>query len=99
MATNDTKISITVNLADVKQIPLNINPADEKEYRNAEQLVNALWSQWVKVFNGKASSQEIMARVAFQFARLYLQAHEETVVADKFLKDFEEQLNDVVVKM
>ncbi len=99
MATGDSKINITVSLADVKQIPLSINPADEKEYRKAENLVNALWNQWVRLFDGTATSQEVMARVAFQFARLYLQAYEENTKVGDYLKDFERKLDEIVVKV
>ena len=100
MATNDTKIiSITVSLADLKRIPMSIDPADEGECRKAEGLVNALWNQWISLFNGTATSQEVMARVAFQFARLYLQAYEENANVDDHLKAFEKKLDELVVKM
>ncbi len=100
MATNDDKINIWIRLGDVKQpIPLSVNRDEEADYRNAENLVNTLWNKWMARFNDTSSSQEVMARVAFQFARLYAQAYNSNVALNDFLANFEQQLDEVVMKV
>ncbi|MBP5561127.1 MAG: cell division protein ZapA [Muribaculaceae bacterium] len=100
MATNDDKINIWIRLGDVKQpIPLSVNRDEEADYRNAENLVNTLWNKWMARFNDTSSSHEVMARVAFQFARLYAQAYNSNVALNDFLATFEKQLDDVVMKV
>ncbi len=100
MATNDDKINIWIRLGDVKQpIPLSVNRDEEAEYRNAENLVNTLWNKWMARFNDTSSSHEVMARVAFQFARLYAQAYNSNVALNEFLSSFEQELDEVVLKV
>lgn len=99
MASEDDKINITIRLADVKPIPLSIARKDEAQYRESELLVNTLWQKWTLRFRGISSSEEVMARVAFQFARLYAQAYRENVATQEFLDDFEKKLDDIVVKI
>ncbi len=96
---DDDKINIWVSLANIKQIPVSVSKADEQEYRNAEKLVNALWNKWMPLFRNTASQEEVMARVAFQFARLYIHAHEQNVAVGAELKEFERKLDEIVVKM
>jgi len=94
MADNN-KTKIWIQLADVKVIPLNIEPDEEPKYREAENLVNTLWTRWMNRFNGIATSQEVLARVAFQFARLYLEMYNQNSMANDFLTEFEKQLDDL----
>jgi len=96
MADNN-KIKIWMQLADVRAIPLSINPEEEPNYREAENLVNTLWSKWMRRFSENGSSHDVLARVAFQFARLYLEAYNENRIANDFLTDFEKQLDDLTV--
>lgn len=98
MAT-ETKQNITVRLADLAPIALSINPDEEEQYREAEKLVNYLWNRWMEHFRNVASSNEVMARVAFQFARLYAQARKDNVATNEFLTDFERKLDEIVVKI
>jgi len=97
MADNN-KHKIWIQLADVKPIPLSILPEEEVGYREAEKLVNALWNKWMKRFSDtNTSSQDVLARVAFQFARLYKEAYSENRSVNEFLTDFEKQLDDTIV--
>ncbi len=88
-----------IRLADVEPTALTIPRDEEANYREAEKLVNTLWNKWAKRFEGDDSSKRVMAMVAFQFARLYSKAYNQNVAVNKFLTDFEQQLNDVVVKI
>ena len=94
MADNN-KEKIWIHLADTENpIALSINPVEEENYRKAEELVNTLWSKWMTRFNG--SSHDVLARVAFQFARLYLEAYGENRQVNDFLTDLEKQLNTLL---
>ena len=99
MAKTENKINITIRLADVKPIPLCIPREDEPWYRETEKLVNTLWNRYMTRFRETSSSEEVMARVAFQFARLYGQAYRDNDATNKFLTDFEKQLDEIVIKI
>ncbi len=93
MADNN-KVKIWIQLADANQIALSINPGEEENYRKAEELVNTLWSKWMNRFND--TSSDVLARVAFQFARLYLEAYGENRQVNEFLTDLDKQLNAMI---
>lgn len=99
MAKDDNNLNIKIRIADVEPIALSIPSDEEANYREAEKLVNTLWNKWINRFDGDNSSQRVMAMVAFQFARLYSKAYNQNVAVNKYLTDFEQQLNDVVVKI
>ena len=99
MATDDNNLNILIRIADVEPIALTIPRDEEASYREAEKLVNTLWNKWINRFDGDNSSQRVMAMVAFQFARLYSKSYNQNVAVNKYLTDFEQQLNDVVVKI
>lgn len=88
-----------IRLADVEPTALTIPRDEEANYREAEKLVNTLWNKWIRRFDGDDASKRVMAMVAFQFARLYSKAYNQNVAVNKYLTDFEQQLNDVVVKI
>lgn len=88
-----------IRLADVKPIALSISRDDEPQYRETEKLVNTLWNKWMDRFRNTSTSEEVMARVAFQFARLYAQAYRDNVATNEFINDFEQKLDEIVVKI
>ncbi len=93
MADNN-KVKIWIQLADANQIALSINPGDEENYRKAEELVNTLWTKWMNRFNG--TSGDVLARVAFQFARLYLEAYGENRQVSESLEDIDKKLDTLL---
>ena len=93
MADNN-KVKIWIQLADANQIALSINPDEEENYRKAEELVNTLWTKWMNRFND--TSSDVLARVAFQFARLYLEAYGENRLVNDFLTDLDHQLDTLM---
>lgn len=99
MESNDKNLNILIRIADVEPIALTIPRDEEATYREAEKLVNTLWNKWINRFEGENSSQRLMAMVAFQFARLYSKSYNQNVAVNKFLTQFEQELNDVVVKI
>lgn len=96
---SEKKQNIWIQLADVKPIALSVAASDEPTYREAEKLVNTLWDKWMKRFNDNTSSHEVLARVAFQFARLYMETFQENKNVNDFLTDFEQKLDKLVVKI
>lgn len=98
MDSNDKKITITIHLADMKPLQLSIDAEAEVECRRSEELVNTLWNRWMAKFKDAGSSQEVMARVAFQFARLYVKTYNTNAETNKFLSEFEKQLDELVVR-
>jgi len=95
----ENKQNIWLELADVKPIALLIDPKDEQAYREAEKLVNTLWNKWRNRFGESTNSHEVLARVAFQFARLYMEAYSQNQAVNGFLTDFEKRLDELVIKM
>lgn len=91
------KKEIWLQLADVRPIPLNIIADDETRCREAEQLVNSLWDKWMRQFADKGSSQEVLARVAFRFAQLYLDEYAQNKAVNGFLAKFEKELDAAVI--
>ena len=93
MADNN-KVRIWIQLADANQIALSVNPDEEENYRKAEELVNTLWRKWMNRF--KDSSEDVLARVAFQFARLYLEAYGENRQVNEFLTDMDKKRDSLL---
>lgn len=64
------KQHITIHIADVPPLDLQIKPQEEEQCRITEKRVNKLWSAWSKKFEDK-SSKEILAMIAYQYAKIY----------------------------
>lgn len=94
---NKGKKEIWLQLADVRPIPLSISPEEETRCREAEQLVNSLWDKWMRQFAEKGSSQEVLARVAFRFAKLYFDEYAANKSVNNFLEKFEKELDSIVI--
>lgn len=66
------KQNITIQLAGQPKIPLAIERSEEELVRKAEKMVNDLWHRWASQTFAAEPHLKVMARVAFQFALLYL---------------------------
>lgn len=73
--------------------------SEEKAYRKAEKMLNEAWQKYAKSLKGKRSNEEIMAMVAFKFAWLVVETNAKSDAVASFLKDFERQLDEIVVKI
>ena len=94
MADNN-KVKIWIQLANAENpIALSLNPDEEENYRKAEELVNTLWKKWMTRFGGESS--DVLGRVAFQFARLYLEAYGENREVNEFLTQLDTQLDTLL---
>ena len=94
----EEKQKIWICLGDVKNVPLSVRRSDIDVYRKAEQSVNKLWGAWKTKFD-RLSSEEVMARIAFQFARLYVEASTRNEEVNEILMDFEHRLNEIIVNV
>ena len=93
------KQNIWIHLADTKAMPLSIDREAEETYREAEKLVNTLWERLMNRFSDSSTSHEVLARVAFQFARLYLETYQDNKNVNDYLTEFEQQLDEIVLKI
>lgn len=95
----EKKRSIWIQLADIDPMALSVSEADETIYREAEKMVNQLWDTWMKRYGEKSTSHELLARVAFQFARLYWVAYQQANEVNDQMADFERKLDELVVNL
>lgn len=95
---NDNKTWIRI--ARLNPISLRVNNKEEADaYHQAEDLLNTVWGRYeTRYRNGRTSSTEIMAMVAFKFAWMYINSERHNEDVDSFLKEFESKLDDIVVK-
>lgn len=89
------KQNITITLADLKPIAMAVDPADEEAVRHAAYQVNKLWSTWRDRYSDK-TSEEVLALVAFQFARHYVGAAMAGNRFEKEAADIEQALDGVL---
>lgn len=87
--------NITIRISDLAPMPLSILRTDEEIYRLAEYNVNQLCGVWGKRYKDK-SSKEILAMVAFQFAKLYFSGKSDLDETDKTLEAFESELDQLL---
>lgn len=95
----EDKLKIWISIGEVKGMSLSIRRCDEEVFRKAADLVNQLWGKWKERFKDTISSEELMARIAFQFARLFVEASSRNDEVNKVLSEFEKELNEIVVKV
>lgn len=88
--------NITIRISDLAPMPLSILRADEEVHRQAEYNVNQLCDAWGKRYKDK-SSKEILAMVAFQFAKLYFSGKADVEAADTLLEELESELDQLLV--
>lgn len=91
------KLNISIRIADQPSFSLrDVTPGEEQAMREAEYNINQLWTRWCKLFKGKTPT-EVLARVAFQYARLYYEQLRDIDDLDKTLSRFESDLDEIVV--
>lgn len=88
-------LNITIKIADVAPLPMTVRRENEAVIREAERAVNRVWKTWRKEFDTK-SSKEVLAMVAWQFARLYFELSHSVDEQQKFLTEFEAELDSLL---
>lgn len=90
--TQNDKQNITIQLAGLPKFPLAVLRQDEEIARQAERMVNELWHRWTVSTFASESKLSVMARVAFQFAVLYLRSERSI----NELADLDRQLGEML---
>jgi hypothetical protein len=98
MMAGEEKDTITLHLGGVKEFKMTIKPSERKICQMAEDSVNKFWGAWKTRYDG-LTSEEVMSRIAFQFARLYIEAKMRNAEVNDALESFEEKLNELLVKV
>lgn len=88
----------TAVIADAEPIVFKIDAAEETIYRKAVKHVNDFWQRMQADQPGK-SSHYALAKVALGFAELYYRKAEQLEEQSKLIKEFEESLDDILLKM
>lgn len=89
------KQNITIQLAGQPKIPLAIDRSDEELMRRAEKMVNDLWTRWNSHTFAAEPQLKVMARVAYQFAVLYLKGEREARSLKELDNELRQMLNDL----
>lgn len=84
--------NITIRIADVPAMSMTIKPETEEIVRLAERNVNNLWSTWRGQFS-KKSSKEVLAMVAYQFAKHYYEQVSVNEAEHAVVAEFESELD------
>lgn len=73
-------------------ISMTIDRASEERVREAEYNVNRVWQTWRSEFETK-TSKEVLAMVAYQFAKLYYQLLHNVDESQHLFAGFEAELD------
>jgi len=93
----EDNLKITIRIADLQPMMLNIPRVEEQANRTAEYNVNKLYVAWCERFKDKTPN-EIMGMVAFRFAKLYQDLSDQINKTDEVLEKFEDALNDLLLE-
>lgn len=88
--------NITIKIASRPPIAMTIDRNDEAVIRQAERAVNELWQIWSRRYSSR-SAEDVMAMVAFQFARLYYGDAAATADAEQALQQLDSELEQVLL--
>jgi len=99
MATTESS-QIWIQIAGLKPFELKLkDKTEEKAYRKAEKMLNDAWGKYANRFKNQRNNVEIMAMVAFKFAWIVVETNAKADAVASFLKEFERQLDEIVVKI
>lgn len=98
MAENE-KLRVTLNIAG-EQVKTVINRSEEEELRGLEKEVTALFNRW-RVADPSRTKSQVLAMVAFQYAKLYYDelaaGRSREASLRNFIEKYEERLNKIVI--
>lgn len=85
------ELNITLRIADQGPFPMTVSPQDEEVMRKAESHVNQLWRLMGERYPER-SSAELLALVAWQFARLNIIQEADVKAAEAAAASIDEAL-------
>ncbi len=92
------KQHITVKIAGLSPLHMDIVPDQEEAIRKAEVALNYLWERWKLRFPTKAP-QELMTLIAFHFARNFEMLNLSAERMEGCLRDAEAELDAILTEM
>ncbi|MDE6268436.1 MAG: cell division protein ZapA [Muribaculaceae bacterium] len=90
------RLNITIKIAGLTPMALSIQRSQEEQIRIAEAYVNRLWANWSQQFHD-ITPMEVMARVAFQFAKLFVIQTATAEQTTEILAHFEDELDKILL--
>ena len=87
---------ITIKIANQPPIGLDIPRDREEEAHRVERSVNKVWARWCQDFHDR-KPEEVLAMVAYQYAKLYYELQEQVDGSLEGLADFEQQLDKLLL--
>ena len=94
----DDKKKIDVCIADCAPIPILVSKDEDAIVDKAQENVTHLWKMWKGRYSKEKSPMEVMAMVAFQFARLYYSREALDIETNNLLSEFENTLDSYLNK-
>ena len=99
MAAENEKVRINLNIAD-EQVRTVVSPSEEEGLRQLAKEVTGLYNRW-RVSDPTRTKTQVLAMVAFQYAKLYHDQLDAGSVRELSLRDFiekfEERLDKIVI--
>ena len=89
---DDEKLRVTLNIAG-EQVKTVINRSDEEELRMLEKEVTSLFNRW-RVADPSRTKSQVLAMVAFQYAKLYYDELTAGRSREASLRDFVEKYEE-----
>lgn len=93
------KLNITIKVADLAHIGMQVTRKDEEAVRLAEYYVNRVWSKWTGDKPQDKTSKDVLGMVAVHFAKLYVLEQRKNENIDEVLRKFEEELDRILLKV
>lgn len=87
---------ITIKIANQPPIGLDIPRDREEMAHRVERSVNKVWARWCQDFRDRAP-EEILAMVAYQYAKLYYELQEQVDSSHSTLAAFEQELDRLLL--
>lgn len=84
--------NISIKIANQRPVAMTIRPDQEEIIRRAEKGVNELWQSWSRRFSDRKPI-EVLALVAFQYARYYYEAEAADDAVAHHIESFEAELD------
>lgn len=77
---------------------LDIKRDQERSIRDAERSLNKMWAQWCEDFPDR-HPHEVLAMVAFQYARHYYSLSKRVTENEDAITKFEKDLDDILLRV
>ncbi len=87
---------ITIKIANQPPIGLDIQRDREEMAHRVERNVNKVWARWCQDFRDR-KPEEVLAMVAYQYAKLYYELQEQVDGCQGMLNDFEQELDRLLL--